>query len=290
MAGSSKSAQTGLSVLPGTRPEGARDERDAAARVREMFAAIAPRYDLLNHLLSLSLDRLWRRRTAAALDHILRLPHARVLDLCCGTGDLAQALKRRAAHSCSAGAAIFASDFAHPMLVLAVGKSRRQSPSSGAASNSPAREIHYSEADALAMPFAEKSFDLVTAAFGFRNLANYEAGLREIFRLLRPGGEVAILEFSEPSGSFFGPLFRFYFHRILPRIGGAISGRGSAYSYLPASVAKFPASSDLTAMMTRAGFSAVQFQEWTGGVVTLHRGVRKAASSTTPGQMSQRGY
>ena len=257
--------------LPGTRPEGAQTERDASARVREMFSEIAPRYDLLNHVLSLSLDRLWRRRTAIALDHILRLPHARVLDLCCGTGDLTMALKRRATRSCSAGAAIFGSDFAYPMLVRAMAKRG----AGGGAEKSRASEINYSGADALTLPFADASFDLVTAAFGFRNLANYDAGLREIFRLLRPGGEVAILEFSEPSGALFGPLYRFYFTRILPRIGGAVSGRGFAYSYLPASVAKFPSPDELAAMMTRAGFSGVRVQRWTGGVVTLHRGVRQ---------------
>lgn len=239
-----------------------------------MFSDIAPRYDLLNHLLSLSLDRLWRRRTAFALDHILRRPETRVLDLCCGTGDLAMALKRRATHSCSPGAAIFGSDFAHPMLVRAAGKSRGKDAASGAAPVAPLGQIHYSEADALALPFADATFDLITAAFGFRNLANYEAGLREMFRVLRPGGEIAILEFSEPSGPFFAPLYRFYFTRILPRIGAAVSGRGFAYSYLPASVSKFPAPEELAGLMTQSGFSSVQFQRWTGGAVTLHRGVR----------------
>lgn len=266
-------------TLPGTRPEGAENERDASTRVRRMFSDIAPRYDLLNHLLSLSLDRLWRRRTARRLGHILRLPHARVLDLCCGTGDLTMALKRSATRSCSAGAAIFGSDFAHPMLVRAVAKrgakqGTKRGVQAGDAS-SPANEINYAGADALALPFADATFDLVTAAFGFRNLANYDAGLREIFRVLRAGGEVALLEFSEPTGPLFGPLYRFYFTRILPRIGAAVSGRGFAYSYLPASVAKFPAPDELTAMLTRAGFSDARYQRWTGGVVTLHRGVRQ---------------
>ena len=258
--------------LPGTRPDGAQDERDASARVRQMFSDIAPRYDLLNHALSLSLDRLWRRRTAAALDHILRRPDARVLDLCCGTGDLALALKRRATHTRSQGAAIFASDFAHPMLVRAVEKS--QSQSSAAASAPAGSAIFYSEADALTLPFADGSFDLVTAAFGFRNLANYEAGLIEMFRVLRPRGEAAILEFSEPTAPVIAPLYRFYFTRILPRIGGAVSGRGLAYSYLPASVAKFPQPDHLAAMMSRAGFSGVAYKRWTCGVVTLHCGTR----------------
>ena len=255
---------------PGTRPEGALDEREAATRVREMFSEIAPRYDLLNRVLSLSIDRIWRRRTARAVDHILRLPHARVLDLCCGTGDLTLALKRRATHSSGPGAAIYGSDFAHPMLVRAVEKSN----AAGSARKSRASEIGYSEADALTLPFADASFDLITAAFGFRNLANYDAGLREIFRVLRAGGEVAILEFSEPTVPVIAPLYRFYFTRILPRIGAAVSGRGLAYSYLPASVAKFPAPDELAAMMTSAGFSRVGYERWTCGVVTLHRGTK----------------
>jgi demethylmenaquinone methyltransferase/2-methoxy-6-polyprenyl-1,4-benzoquinol methylase len=247
--------------LPGTRPEGAGDEREAARRVQAMFSEIAGRYDLLNRLLSFRLDGLWRRRTAKALDHILRLPHARVLDLCCGTGDLTLALKRRARHSGGPGAAIFGSDFAHPMLVRAARKSAGKQ-----------LEGHYAVGDALAMPFADACFDLITAAFGFRNLANYETGLREMFRLLRPGGEVAILEFSEPTGALFGPLYRFYFRHVLPRIGGAISVRGSAYSYLPASVSRFPSPPELERMMETAGFVAVRHESWTGGVVTLHRG------------------
>ena len=257
-------------TLPGTRPEGAQTEHDASSRVRQMFSDIAPRYDLLNHLLSLSLDRVWRRRTAAAFDRILRTPGARILDLCCGTGDLTLALKRRVEKVGNRSAAIFGSDFAHPMLV-------RASQKSSAAEAKPevhSRGINYAEADALQLPFADASFDLVTAAFGFRNLANYEAGLREMFRLLRTGGEAGILEFAEPTGALFGPLYRFYFRQILPRIGGAVSGRGFVYSYLPASVAKFPAPDDLAAMMKGAGFSCVGYKRWTCGAVTLHRGTK----------------
>jgi demethylmenaquinone methyltransferase/2-methoxy-6-polyprenyl-1,4-benzoquinol methylase len=258
---------------PGTRPEGARpdgtpSERESAQYVQRMFSDIAGRYDLLNRLLSFSLDRLWRRRTAIALDHILRLPHARVLDLCCGTGDLTLALKRRATHSCSPGAEIFGSDFAHPMLVRAAEKSM----ASGAAEKSRAREIRYFEADALTLPIADASLDLVTAAFGFRNLANYDGGLREMIRVLRSGGEVGILEFSEPSGALFGPLYRFYFLHVLPRVGGIISGCGAAYTYLPASVSRFPSPPELERMMETVGFVAVRHESWAGGVVTLHRG------------------
>jgi demethylmenaquinone methyltransferase / 2-methoxy-6-polyprenyl-1,4-benzoquinol methylase len=262
------------SSTPGTRPGGATTEREASLYVRRMFSDIAGRYDFLNHFLSANLDRLWRRRTALAFDHILRLPHARVLDLCCGTGDLALALKRRAIHSCSPGAAIFGSDFAHSMLLRAVEKSR----SLENAELPPSGGIRYVEADALSLPFADSSFDLIAAAFGFRNLANYEAGLREFSRLLRPGGELGILEFAEPRGALFGPLYRFYFRRILPLLGGAISGRGAAYSYLPASVSKFPAPEALEAMMRAVGFTNVSHTLWTGGAVALHTGTRPRAA------------
>jgi len=266
------------STVPGTRPQGAQNEREARQYVRRMFSDIAGRYDFLNHFLSANLDRLWRRRTAAAFDHILRLPHARVLDLCCGTGDLALALKRRATHSCSPGAAIFGSDFAHPMLVRAAQKTRaleigEQSPSGG---------IRLVEADALELPFADSSFDLITTAFGFRNLANYDAGLREFFRLLRPGGELGILECAEPRGALFGPLYRFYFRRIVPLVGGSISGSGAAYSYLPASVSKFPQPALLAEMMHAAGFTEVAYKSWTGGSIALHTGKRPFIRSAGP--------
>jgi demethylmenaquinone methyltransferase/2-methoxy-6-polyprenyl-1,4-benzoquinol methylase len=261
-------ASTSQEPAHGTQPEGAATEHEAAGYVRRMFSDIAGRYDLLNHLLSGNLDRMWRRRTALVFDHILRLPHARVLDLCCGTGDMALALKRRATHSCSPGAAVFASDFAHAMLVRAV----RKNPKSLIAL---AQEVQYFEADALHIPLADRSVDLITAAFGFRNLANYKAGLEEIFRLLRPGGEAGMLEFSEPEGAIFGPLYRFYFRRVLPWIGGAISG-SAAYSYLPASVAKFPSPGQLAAMMNGVGFVGVTYESWTGGAVTLHRGRKPA--------------
>jgi demethylmenaquinone methyltransferase/2-methoxy-6-polyprenyl-1,4-benzoquinol methylase len=241
--------------VPGTRPEGARDEREAAARVREMFARIAPRYDLLNHLLSLSFDRLWRGRAARRFRHVLARQEARVLDLCCGTGDLALALRREAGRS---GAQIFGADFVHAMLARARAKSARDA------------RMNYVEADALALPFADASFDLVTAAFGFRNLANYRRGLEEIRRVLRPGGEVGILEFSKPPGSFFGALYRMYFTQVLPRVGGAVSGSGEAYSYLPRSVAKFPIGEQLSEEMRAARFSDVSFVNWTGGIVALH--------------------
>jgi demethylmenaquinone methyltransferase/2-methoxy-6-polyprenyl-1,4-benzoquinol methylase len=199
-------SQRGLS---GTRPEGVTDENEAAAHVREMFGRIAPRYDLLNHLLSLDVDKTWRRRVAKQYSAILHDANARVLDLCCGTGDLAFAFRKEAPQ----GAAITGSDFVPEMLVRA----RAKAAASGA-------KVNFVEADALALPFADGSFDLVSCAFGFRNLANYERGLLEIHRVLKPGGAVAILEFAEPRGRVFGALYRIYFRRILPRLGGWISG------------------------------------------------------------------
>lgn len=242
--------------LPGTRPEGARDEREAAARVREMFSRIAPRYDFLNHLLSASLDRVWRRRTARRFRDVLARPDARVLDLCCGTGDLAFALAR------AGRAHVYGSDFAHPMLGRAL---RKQ--------GAIPVDVTFIEADALSMPFRGGTFDLVTAAFGFRNLANYDAGLREIHRLLKPGGETGILEFSEPRGPIWGPLYRFYFTKVLPRLGAAISG-SQAYSYLPSSVMKFPWPEDLRSQMERTGFLEATYEVWAGGIVALHRARR----------------
>ncbi len=253
--------------VTGTRPEGAANEHEARQYVRRMFGDIAARYDLLNHLLSGNLDRLWRRGAAAAFDHILRLPSARVLDVCCGTGDLTLALKRRATHSCSAGARIIGSDFAHPMLARAAEKGR-------AAIASSANQISWLEADALNLPFAPGTFDLITMGWGFRNLTNYESGLREFFRLLRPGGELGILECAEPRGALFGSLFRFYFRNVVPKVGGAVSGNGAAYAYLPASVQKFLVPEQLARLMSDVGFVNVGYKLWTGGSIALHTGRR----------------
>jgi demethylmenaquinone methyltransferase/2-methoxy-6-polyprenyl-1,4-benzoquinol methylase len=246
--------------LPGTRPAGARDERESAARVQEMFGKIAPRYDFLNHLLSFSLDHVWRRRTAKKFAHILQQPGARILDLCCGTGDLAFALDRaRGEHA----RPVVGSDFVEGMLTRARKKA-----------GDAHRNAIFAAADALNLPFADESFDLVTTAFGFRNLANYEHGLREIARVLRRGGEVGILEFTEPASGPMAGIFRFYFQHILPRIGGAISGNSEAYAYLPGSVAKFPSPPALAALMESAGFANVEFAAWNFGSVVLHTGRR----------------
>jgi len=250
-----------LEKLSGTRPEGARDEREAAARVREMFGRIVPRYDFLNHLLSFSLDRVWRRRTARRFLHILRRPEARVLDLCCGTGDLAFALDRVRKHGDSAAqrSPVIGADFVEAMLERANEKARRNK-----------HDAVFAAADALHLPFPDASFDLITSAFGFRNLASYEQGLREIARVLKQGGEAGILEFSEPVRGPMAGIFRFYFKNILPRVGGAISGDSEAYAYLPGSVAKFPSPPELSALMRQAGFADVRIASWNFGSVVLH--------------------
>jgi demethylmenaquinone methyltransferase/2-methoxy-6-polyprenyl-1,4-benzoquinol methylase len=251
--------------VKGTRPEGAVSEAEASKKIREMFTLIAPRYDLLNHLLSFDLDRLWRARVAKLLRPILGRPDALVLDLCCGTGDLAFALAR-AAH-----ARIIGADFAHSMLVRA--KEKNAAPAS-AAHDSATTPMSFLEADALRLPFADASFDLVTTAFGFRNLANYEAGLQEVQRILKPGGTVAILEFTEPPDTLFGKIYRWYFCEVLSRIGGLISGHPAAYSYLPKSVARFFRPPELASLMNALGYHSVGYRVWTFGTVALHTAVR----------------
>ncbi len=242
----------------GTRPEGVYDEAEAARRVRELFGSIAPRYDFLNHLLSFSFDRHWRRRAVRRLRNALR-PGARALDVCCGTGDLTFAIESGVKVYAGGRVEILGGDFVHGMLVRAGEKASRR--------GSKARFL---AVDALHLPFADRSFDLVAMAFGFRNLANYDAGVAEFLRVLRPGGTLGILEFSEPPGALFGPLYRFYFRRILPAIGGLISGSRQAYGYLPASVARFPGPSELAKRLRSAGFEHVRFELWMGGIVALH--------------------
>ena len=249
--------------LPGTRPGGTRTEREASQRVQQMFSRIAPRYDFLNHALSFSLDRVWRRRTARKFRRILRRTDARVLDLCCGTGDLTFALERVRVHELRDSGAhrfpLIGSDFAQPMLDRARRKAAERS-----------RSTVFTTADALHLPFADASFDLVTSAFGFRNLVNYERGLREIARVLKPGGEVGILEFSEPGAGPIAGLFRFYFRKVLPHVGSAISGNSEAYTYLPGSVAMFPVPKEITALMQRVGFTSVHAASWNFRSVVLH--------------------
>jgi demethylmenaquinone methyltransferase/2-methoxy-6-polyprenyl-1,4-benzoquinol methylase len=224
---------------------------DKARWVQGMFGRIAGHYDLLNHLLSFNLDKRWRKRTVEKVSSLAG-PGARVLDLCCGTGDVLLALEKH-------GAWIIGSDFCHPMLVIAKDKSP----------GSP-----FLEADALNLPIENNSIDLITCAFGFRNLANYDEGLKEFLRVLKPGGAAAILEFSQPTNRVFGALYGFFSTRVLPWIGGLVSGSRDAYSYLPESIRKFPGAEDLASQMSRAGFRRVEFERMTGGAVALHLGTK----------------
>ena len=242
------------SVL-GAAPEGAHDPQSAAHAVREMFSSIAPRYDLLNHVLSFNVDRLWWRRTARTFTHILRRPRANILDLCCGTGDMTFALHRQARPF---QPRILGADFSHAMLQLASRKSA-------------GTHLHWLEADALQLPLATEQFDLITTAFGFRNLTDYDAGLREIVRLLRPGGECGILEFGEPRG-ILGRFYRIYFKRVLPVIGTVISGVKGPYAYLPASVERFPHPDEMLTRMLQAGFCEATWTPYTFGIAGLYHG------------------
>jgi len=241
--------------VQGSSPGCPGDEESTARAIRDMFARVTPRYDFLNHLLSLGRDIAWRRATANALREVLARPGSRVVDLCCGTGDLTVALARY-----SAGAVIGA-DFCHPMLQLAQKKAQRRTSS-----------IYFLEADTLALPFRDASLDAVAVAFGFRNLANYVRGVQEMRRVLRSRGLVAILEFSRVHQPVLGSLFRFYFHRILPRLATWISGVSGPYQYLPGSVCRFSSQQSLAALLSDAGFQNVRYMDFSGGVAALHLG------------------
>src|SRR6476646_10828646 len=260
IADSNKTSAASLSSgVRGTLPTGASDERSAAHAVRQMFDEIAPRYDFLNYVLSMNVDRLWWRRTARTFSHILSRSDARVLDLCAGTGDMSVAMRAVASRQ-NSSAAILALDFSHQMLQHGLAKFN-------------AKKIQPLEADALHLPLADNSVDLAVSSFGFRNLANYDAGLREIFRVLKPQGEVGILDFSEPGG-LLGKFYGFYFRKVLPKIGTMISGVRGPYEYLPASVQKFPAPQEMLARMESVGFKNPGWTPYTLGIAGLYRAVK----------------
>lgn len=233
-------------------------ELEHAKAVREMFSGIAPRYDLLNHLLSANIDKRWRRLVSRSLSGVLSNPNAIVLDVACGTGDLAVELQQ------AGSARVIGTDFCRPMLTIAAEKNEKSGLS-----------IPYIEADGMNLSFGEGTFDAVTIAFGLRNFSNWESGLIEFHRLLKPGGRLAILEFSSPIVPGFRQLFNFYFTRILPRIGGAVSGSRGAYEYLPNSVSKFPDQKKLAKMLEDTGFADVSYRNLTGGIAALHLGTKK---------------
>jgi len=236
-----------------------------AQAVRHMFDQVAPRYDFLNHFLSLGRDIAWRKATARELRQVVARPRSVVVDVCCGTGDLALAFARHAAGT------VIGADFSKPMLRRAQVKAR-----------AAARPVIFLEADALTLPFRDGSLDAIGAAFGFRNLANYGHGLREMHRVLKPGGMVAILEFSRMRWPLLGPLFRFYFNQILPRLGTWISGVAGAYHYLPDSVSRFPDQEQLAAALREVGFSQVRYRNFSGGIATLHVGQKSGRGVNGP--------
>ena len=248
--------------MTGARPVGVASEAAAAENIQQMFDTIAPKYDLLNHVLSAGIDRLWWWRAARVLRPILHRPEAVVMDLCCGTGDMTLALAK---HRPAGAVPILAADFSHEML-------------SRGAAKFVGKNILPIEADALHLPLASGSVDLVTAAFGFRNLASYPEGLAELYRVLRPGGEIAILECNQPEG-LVGVGYNLYFKRILPKLGGMISGDAAAYSYLPASVERFPRPARMKGLMAEAGFVRGEWSSYTFGVAGLYRARKPVASS-----------
>jgi demethylmenaquinone methyltransferase / 2-methoxy-6-polyprenyl-1,4-benzoquinol methylase len=235
------------------------DKREA--RIRTMFGNIARHYDLLNHLLSLNIDRYWRWRTTRLAPPAVDGP---ILDVCTGTGDLALAYDRAAGGLLP----IIGADFCLPMLLPARDKTRRRGAS---------ERIHFLEADTQRLPFAADHFQLTTVAFGLRNVTDTDKGIAEMVRVTRPGGRVAILEFSRPRHWFFGPLYRFYFRRVLPFIGQLVSrSRDSAYNYLPASVMQFPDGEELAAKLRTHGLMDVQWHPLTFGIATLYVGTKPA--------------
>ena len=251
----------------GARPVGATSDQDAAANVQQMFDIIAPKYDLLNHILSVGIDRWWWSRAARTFRPILQRPEAVALDLCCGTGDMTLALLKHRPHRQPAASnqqpaavPILAVDFSHQML------------SRGAEKFAPHNIIPI-EADALHLPIASNSIDLVTSAFGFRNLSNYEAGLAELHRILRPGGQIGILDFNQPTG-LTGSLYNLYFKQILPRFGGLVSGDPAAYTYLPESVARFPRPARMIELIVSAGFTNSTWTSYTFGTAGLYRATK----------------
>jgi len=244
----------------GAKPQGATDEASAARAVREMFDAIAPRYDLLNHVLSANVDRLWWWRAARRFRDVLAEPDAAVLDICCGTGDMTMALLKRRPRGARP---TLAADFARNMLSRGARKFGVCARKAGEPYAVPL------EADALHLPLRSGALDLIVSAFGFRNLANYEAGLKEFHRVLKPGGQLGILEFSEPGG-LVGKAYAVYFRRMLPAIGRAICGKAGAYSYLPVSVGNFPAPKEMLTLMNVAGYEQCAWQPYTFGIAGLY--------------------
>ena len=233
------------------------DKRET--RIRQMFGHIAPTYDLLNHLLSLNIDKYWRWRTTCLVPPQGTAP---ILDLCTGTGDLALAYDRAGQGS----VAIVGADFCHEMLLPAIKKAEKKQA---------AARIRFIEADAQRLPFADDMFQIATVAFGLRNVTDTDQGIREMVRVTRPRGCVAILEFSQPRNRLFGAIYRLYFRYVLPIIGQLLSrSKDNAYRYLPASVMEFPDGEALAAKLREHGLTEVRYHPFTFGIATLYVGVK----------------
>jgi demethylmenaquinone methyltransferase / 2-methoxy-6-polyprenyl-1,4-benzoquinol methylase len=234
------------------------NEQAHAKAVREMFSGIAKRYDFLNHFLSVNTDKRWRRLVRRKLEKELKDKTAVILDVACGTGDLSIELQQ------NANGKVIGTDFCRPMLAIAADKNSKNNTS-----------IPYIEADGMNLSFADNSFDAVTIAFGLRNFSNWFDGIKELHRITKVGGKLAILEFSTPVVPGFKQVFNLYFTQILPRIGGAVSGSRGAYEYLPDSVSRFPDQKNLAKMMGEVGFDDVNYQNLTGGIAAIHIGTKK---------------
>ncbi|HZY61902.1 MAG TPA: class I SAM-dependent methyltransferase [Edaphobacter sp.] len=271
----------------GARPTGTTTDQDAAANVQQMFDTIAPKYDLLNHVLSAGVDRWWWSRAARTFRPILQRPESVALDLCCGTGDMTLALYKHR----STSAQNWVPHLRDSLIVAKVGEAP-QNPKTPTPEPAPILAVDFShqmlirgaekfashnivpiEADALHLPLADNSIDLVTSAFGFRNLSNYEAGLAELHRVLRPGGQIGILDFNQPTG-ITGALYNLYFKQILPRFGGLISGDPAAYTYLPDSVARFPRPARMIELIQQSGFTNSTWTSYTFGIAGLYRATK----------------
>lgn len=260
---SSSTVQPELSENDTVDPSDAVDKSNA--RVRKMFGQIAPRYDLMNHLLSLNIDRYWRWRAVRKLRVSADIP---VLDMCCGTGDLAIAIADRTPKSVG----VVGSDFCNEMLDIARDKCSDR--------GKPRGRITYLEADSQALPFESNTFQCVTVAFGLRNVADTDQGLREMIRVCRPGGQVMVLEFSRPRLWGLRQIYGFYFSHILPRVGQWMARNDqSAYSYLPESVGQFPDGQQLADRMSSLGLTEVRFSPLTFGVATIYEGTKPMAAS-----------
>ncbi|CAN5288797.1 bifunctional demethylmenaquinone methyltransferase/2-methoxy-6-polyprenyl-1,4-benzoquinol methylase UbiE [soil metagenome] len=238
--------------------------------VQTVFEQIAPRYDLLNHLLSLNIDVLWRRRALRALEWT-RAPHGTYLDVCAGTLDVAAELAKQSGF----GGFIVGADFAVPMLRAGAGKS-------------PANRVGAVGADAQVLPIPDASMDGATVAFGIRNVASLDVCLREVHRVLAPGARFVILEFTTPRLLVVRTFYHFYFHKVLPFVGGLISGHRTAYQYLPKSVAHFPAEPELANRMRAAGFTDVRWESLSFGIAAIHVGTKRGASSQVVPGIQQR--